>query len=822
MVQSGNNLPTGFLGPVKGWGSLVPAAQNTLQLPRDWQQWRVGADSGSDHDLIELTAFTESMGRVEDSFCDLARQLVAGGTFLCDFDNLQSARQLRLVVEGRPGSFDPVGSSKDPSQPLLLRRALAATAAAGLMVRDVLSVPSGAEEFGPQMSSQLFGTGLMPLDWLRGTPPSRYWLQCEKVRSLAGSVVLAGGDVAARKCTEGALRAFLPDDWEIVTSDAIGECAQWNRAIANSRGDVIWFLRSGMTPTANDFDAMAPRACVGAVAPALNDGIAAGGDVAGMMMPRLDVLFVGPLPEHVANTRVALEEYAMLLESKLPAPWVVDADLVVPLAPIEQPEQFESDTKGLIQRWSVVEDSAHLRAAKDTPAFVAPKAPWAGRTPKITLCMIARDEEQFLGECLQHARGAFDEFVLVDTGSKDRTVEIAESFGAKVLHRAWDDDFSAPRNLGLQSATGDWILVLDADEIVHNGGCERIRELVQNPFALGYHLRFTNNYGNGKTIGVMMVRLFRNLSGIAYENIIHEQVTPSLQRIGGEMGLGLLSSEIEVEHHGYTEQVMTSRSKNERNERLFLKQAEQFPDDIYGHYKYGDFLRRVPGRTDDAKHLLDRCLELILDSEPGLPRSLPYAGEVAALCALEAERVGESQRARQVVDVALRRFVPTPNLHYLAASLAIVDGDSETAIHHYRRCMAYRDQVLVVPIQEGITSYVALAGIAQAWLLRGDRERAVRLLSQAIALEPSYEVAYLALSRLWLEANDSQRALSVLTDFLSGHPDSPGACQQTMLILHQLGQNDAARAMGQHAVRLLEARCLDREAAAVTNLLAKL
>src|SRR5690606_24208740 len=161
------------------------------------------------------------------------------------------------------------------------------------------------------------------------------------------------------------------------------------------------------------------------------------------------------------------------------------------------------------------------------------------------------------------------------------------------------------------------------------------------------------------------------------------------------------------------------RSKNERNERLFLKQDQVCPDNVYGHYKYGDFLRRVPGRTEDAKRLLDRSLELILQGQPTLPRSLPYASEVAALCALEAERAGDPKRARAVIDVALRRFVPTPNLHYLAASIANADGDSETAIHHYRRCMAYRDQVLVVPIQEGITSYVALTGIAQAWLQRG-------------------------------------------------------------------------------------------------------
>jgi hypothetical protein len=84
------------------------------------------------------------------------------------------------------------------------------------------------------------------------------------------------------------------------------------------------------------------------------------------------------------------------------------------------------------------------------------------------------------------------------------------------------------------------------------------------------------------------------------------------------------------------------------------------------------------------------------------------------------QREPATTRAREVLDVALRRFMPTPNLHYLSASLALTDGRCEDAITHYRRCLAYRGQVLVVPIQEGITSYVSLAGIAQCWLLRGD------------------------------------------------------------------------------------------------------
>ena len=511
----------------------------------------------------------------------------------------------------------------------------------------------------------------------------------------------------------------------------------------------------------------------------------------------------------------------MLPDSRLPPVQLVDVSFVCPAATVERPATFAQETERLLERWSpVVGDGRPAEVAASALHRDAAPPPWSGRRPRISLCMIARNEERFLGECLARARDAVDEIVLVDTGSTDRTVAIAESFGARVLHEPWQDDFAAPRNTALRAATGDWILVLDADEFVQPGGCERIRELAESVVASGYHLHFTNHYGHGKTLGVMMVRLFRNLPGVEYQGVIHEQVTPSLTRLATPLGLVLSAGDVEVEHHGYTDEVMDQRGKNERNERLFRKQLASNPDDVYAHYKYGDFLRRLPGRSADARRLLDRCLELILDGPPSLPRELPYAGEVAALCALEAARAGDNERARRVLDVGLRRFLATPNLHYLAASLALAEGRAEDAILHYRRCLAYRGQVLVVPIQDGITSHVSLCGIAQAWLLRGERTRAERLLQQAIALEPGYEVAHLALSKLWFERGDLGRALGVLTDFLAAHPNSPGACQQMTLLLHRLGRSVEAMRMGEHAVRLLEARALDHEAAAMRRTLA--
>lgn len=811
MNTRSNQLPIGFQGPVRTWSGLVPAAAAARQWPRDSAALR-GAGA-ADLDLLEVSAITESLGRVEDGLRLLAGHLAVGGTLLLDVDNQQSLRMLRLVVEGRAGSFEPAGSTEDPSQALPLRRVLLAAQAAGLWVKDVVAVPTVASEVGPELATDLLRRGLLPLRWLGGPPPARFWLSCVKQPAMAGSVLLSG---AAAECeaTAKCLREFLPADWEIVRGDGQREIAQWNRGVAAACGEVLWFLRGGARPDRQLFAALQALAGLGPVAPEAGSH---GGDLSGWMLPRWQVLALGPLPEQYRNSQVALEEYGMALASELPPVRTVAQHLAGPSPAVEAPAVFAAESANLLARFGpLLAEQQQPGAAQEC----APVAPWAGRSPRISLCMIARNEEQFLPECLRRAQPAVDEIILVDTGSSDRTRAIAAEFGAKVIDSPWQDDFSAPRNVALAAATGDWILVLDADEFLHDGAAARIRELAQDAAVAGYHMHFINVYGEGRTMGVMMVRLFRNLPGLAYTNLIHEQVTPSLQRLAQPLGLRLRSSDVQVDHHGYSDQVMADRGKIERNERLFLRQLEADPDDIYTLYKYGDFLRRVPARGADARRLLDRCLEVILAGPPSLPRELPYAGEVAALCALEAARAGDTGRARLVVDQALRRFLPTPNLHYLAASLALAERRSDEAIAHYQRCLAYHGQVLVVPIQEGITSHVSLAGIAQAWLQRGQVQRAERLLQQAIAIEPAYEVAHLALSRLHLECGDLAKALRVLTTFLAAHPDSPGACQQTTLLLHRLGQTAAAQRMGRHAVSLLEARALDQEAAAMQRILA--
>ncbi|GAB4136661.1 MAG: hypothetical protein Fur0037_01320 [Planctomycetota bacterium] len=838
--------PTGFAGPVPRLGDLRPAADRVLLLPSSFEvveRWRSERGEGEILDRIDVLALTESMGRVEALFSDLAAMLAPAGRLLVDVENAQSLRQLRSAIEGRPGPFDPVGSLEDPSRPLSRSRLVHAISVTGLRVEDIYDVPQPRGDLPDGFAAAASRHGFVPLAWIDGPPASRFWMVARKEPLAVGTVLVGPGSEMAVEHTMRRLRQFLPRGWETICPAGDSEAEAANCGIAAARGEYVWFLRAGSEPTEEVFSALRDRAVLGPVAPGIDGVRQHPGDLCGMMVARSALLIAGPIPRRWRNSQIAFEDYLMRLELAAGKTAVVGGELLAGPPPIDDPKAFPREAGELMELWEPVtrrgeaSGGAGSPGATPDPTAAAKPArraagpdrgsatsvpPWVNRKPRISLCMIARNEQDFLGECLRRARDAADEIVVVDTGSTDDTVKIAESFGARVLHLPWEDDFSAPRNLALSHATGDWILVLDADEFLVGDACARIRELVEDPTVCGYHMRFTNAYTGGKTIGVMMVRLFRNLTGVEYVNCIHEQVTPSLVRIGADMGLRLSTCDVEVLHEGYTDEVMDSRRKNERNERLFRKQLGQTPDDIYTLYKYGDFLRRVQGRSLDARKMLERCLDLILEGPPSLPRELPYAGEVAALCALEYAREGRNDRARSIVDTALRRFLATPNLHYIAASLDLADGRADEAILQLRRCLSYRDQVLVVPIQEGITGHVSLTGIAQALLLKSDFEGAERLLRQSLALAPDYEVAHLVLSRLHLLRNDPNAALQVLTDYLIRHPDSPGICQQVALILHHLGLCDQARRMGRQALDLLRDRGQDHEAEHMKRILAAL
>jgi glycosyltransferase involved in cell wall biosynthesis len=166
---------------------------------------------------------------------------------------------------------------------------------------------------------------------------------------------------------------------------------------------------------------------------------------------------------------------------------------------------------------------------------------------RLSLCMIVRDEEHFLQRCLESVRDWVDEMIIVDTGSSDRTRDIARQFTDRVYDFEWIDDFAAARNYALGKATGDWILVLDADELIASEDLARLRELIEDAPKSAYfltQLNYSNNpfHSDWQPVAEKtpyseeyagyrpnpICRLFRNDGNIRYHGAIHEVVDKSL------------------------------------------------------------------------------------------------------------------------------------------------------------------------------------------------------------------------------------------------------------------------------------------------------
>jgi glycosyltransferase involved in cell wall biosynthesis len=213
--------------------------------------------------------------------------------------------------------------------------------------------------------------------------------------------------------------------------------------------------------------------------------------------------------------------------------------------------------------------------------------------PAVSLCLIVKDEEKHLARCLASAAPVVDEIVVVDTGSVDRTREIAEIFGARVYDHRWGNDFAQARNQYLQHAQGHWILVLDADEVLSALDYEKIRRTVAQPPELAYTVVTRNYTAKANTIGwqpnqgqypaeeagngwvpTWKVRLFPNDPRIRYHFPVHEFVEPSLKQIG----MPCVQWEVPVHHYGKLDDEKTKR-KNDIYYELGIRKLEETGND---------------------------------------------------------------------------------------------------------------------------------------------------------------------------------------------------------------------------------------------------
>ncbi len=190
--------------------------------------------------------------------------------------------------------------------------------------------------------------------------------------------------------------------------------------------------------------------------------------------------------------------------------------------------------------------------------------------PTLSACMIVKNEEKFLPQCLQSIKDAVDEIVIVDTGSTDKTVEIAQSFGARVYYHPWKNSFSEARNHSLNYATRDWILQIDADEALEQADISLLHKLITVD---SYNAIFVAIYSDlpGGRSKHYYTRVFRR-GKAHFEGIVHNQLI-----FEGKA----FQSEIRFYHYGYNLSESEMRRKYKRTGDLLRQQLAENPNNIF-------------------------------------------------------------------------------------------------------------------------------------------------------------------------------------------------------------------------------------------------
>ncbi len=377
------------------------------------------------------------------------------------------------------------------------------------------------------------------------------------------------------------------------------------------------------------------------------------------------------------------------------------------------------------------------------PADGAPAAgavaPPAARACRVSLTMIVRDEEANLPACLDSAAGLFDEIVVVDTGSADRTADIARSYGARVFDFVWVDDFAAARNAALARATGDYAFWLDADDRVEPTQRDRLRELfdgLRSPDA-AYVVRCAcdpDPAGGGATV-VDHVRLFPAREDVRWAYRVHEQILPALRRAG----VAVRWTDAVVRHTGYNDPALRGR-KLARDRAILESELADRPDDPFVLFNLG----ALAIEADDPRPALGYLRRSLAGSAP----TDSITRKLYALIARGHQLLGEPGAALAACGEGLAVDPDDAELWFRRAVLHRRGGEPAEAEACWRRVLTLARPERFGSVDEGIYGQLTRRNLAALAGERGDRAEAALQWSGVLAECPGDPEATAALGRL--------------------------------------------------------------------------
>ncbi|MGD0034013.1 glycosyltransferase [Paenibacillus illinoisensis] len=349
---------------------------------------------------------------------------------------------------------------------------------------------------------------------------------------------------------------------------------------------------------------------------------------------------------------------------------------------------------------------------------------------RISLCMIVKDEEEWLAQCLESVQGAVDEIIVVDTGSSDRSNDIARQYGARIVPYVWCDDFAAARNAGLEQATGEWILFLDADEGLDSAAREQLRSWTAASTCDGLFLNIHNYTGTGQQGATVnpVLRLFRNAPEHRFEGRIHEQIAGAICRKNPDAAFQV--TDMMIHHYGYQTAVVERKDKVNRNLKLLEQAVREEPEQSFHHYNLGVEYLRV-GQAE-------RALQTFRVAKAGIdPLVTSYAHLLFKYELRCLQHLNRWQEALDHIEEALVLFPDYTDLLHNRGVCQEALGHTEQAEHSLREAIQLGPPPPVYHTEEGMGTYQTWYALGRLLEVRADLEGAVDAYVEAVRAKSS-------------------------------------------------------------------------------------
>lgn len=423
--------------------------------------------------------------------------------------------------------------------------------------------------------------------------------------------------------------------------------------------------------------------------------------------------------------------------------------------------------------------------------------------PSLSVIMIVKNEAAVLAECLQSVAGIADEIVIGDTGSTDGTAAVAAEFGARFHEIGWNDDFAAARNETIRLAWGEWLLHMDADEVLDPDSAAEVRAIVDADTESDAVEVILANYCNDPRawrwvaadpesphskgysgyLPVGLLRLFRNRRGIEYRESVHENITASIHEIGG----AIRPSSILIHHYGYEGPADRRREKARFYLELARQKAARNPGDVKCLHDLAEQALGC-GEEREAERACERALALDAD----------HVGAATTLANIYLNRA-DTESAHDLLCRLEQAGHTHPHIQTALGAIAVHRGEWGEACARLERAR-----------RESPPAPVATLYLARALDYHGEGDAAMDVLNALARAVPGLDEArrrVRALKLRWeaeelFAGGDAEGALKLLVDSLHEDGEDALAHNDTGVVLHALGENNRARDAFYRALQL--------------------